>query len=192
MLPASAFILNMNWCDGQRDTLMVVRGLNTYARHFEVRKNTPCPSTHYTPVPDLCWPRVAVHLGELQLGNGACPRRKGRVSNDISKCLPVDSKTTLVYSDTATATQQSIAILLRERPPLGMVDKPLWFGSLKGLPLGVVADDPSVYVAPEIELFRPEHRHFDGAARGACYLTSSSSPNQFQDVALRPILPGGV
>jgi hypothetical protein len=46
---------------------------------------------------------------------------------------------------------------------------PLWFKLLEGFPFRVVANDMSVDKGTYIELFRPEHRHFDRVEAIVCW-----------------------
>lgn len=64
----------------------------TYSAHFEVAEDTSTPSSHYTPVLDLCQARVAVHLRELELCLGTDTLGERRIADDVSEGLPSDTK----------------------------------------------------------------------------------------------------
>lgn len=63
----------------------------TYPRHLEVSQYTPSLSTKNTPVPDLGRACVAVHLGQLQLGDGARASGEGGVADDVAEGLSAQS-----------------------------------------------------------------------------------------------------
>lgn len=63
--------------------------LHPYSCHLKVAQDTSSLAAHDASVPDLRGARIAVHLGELQLGLGAHARRERRVADDVSERLPV-------------------------------------------------------------------------------------------------------
>ena len=61
----------------------------TYPSNPEIPEHTSCNSTSHASVLDLCWPRVGVHLRELELGLGAHTLRQRGVANNVAKRLSV-------------------------------------------------------------------------------------------------------
>lgn len=61
----------------------------THPRHLEVPENTALLAAENTPVVDLRGPCVGVHLGELELGDGARAGGQRRVADDVAEGLPV-------------------------------------------------------------------------------------------------------
>lgn len=70
-------------------TSRCIRERKSYASHLEVAQHTTALTTHDAPVVDLCRPRVAVHLRQLQLRFGADSWGERGVSDDITECLSI-------------------------------------------------------------------------------------------------------
>ena len=83
--PAMASILKLNCAVS---TMHTNRRAFTYSCHFKIAQDTSTLTAHDTSIADLCRPRVAVHLRQLQLGLGADSRCQGRVADNVAKSLP--------------------------------------------------------------------------------------------------------
>jgi hypothetical protein len=90
MFPAMALTRNWYWKRGQRLSLDYYCNA-TYSAHPEITENTSASASHYTPVLDLREARVAVHLGELELGLRTDTLRKCGIADNVSECLSVHS-----------------------------------------------------------------------------------------------------
>ncbi len=100
IFPASAFIRKL-YCEESRSATMICQSIptlhcstnTTYPRHLEIPQHTPSFTTFNTPISDLCRAGIAMHLRQLQLRLGAPPRRQGKIADDVSQRLPIDSVT---------------------------------------------------------------------------------------------------
>ncbi len=117
-----------------------------------------------------------MHLGELQLGDGAGAGREGGVADDVAEGLSARSVSAPNPSrarETQTRHGESV--------PLGLV-------GLEGLALRVVADDLDVGVAPEVELLGPKHGHGGGGDSSSALSSGWSSSLRVAEVFCRWIV----
>ena len=103
-----------------------------------------------------------MHLGQLELGLGSCPRGEGGVSYDVAQSLPI------VFRDKLSAKNEN-HIGDRTRSE-GNAGGPLGLKLSESFSLGVVPNDVDVEEAADVELLGPELRHGERWASGAHYV----------------------